>query len=175
MKSCFAIVLVALIAWAGGARADDLAYRLGANDRVRVTVFGEPDLSGEFEVDGGGRISLPLVGQVDLGGATIQEAEGKLVARLREGFLNQPRVSVEVLNYRPFYILGEVNTPGRYPFVNGTTVLNAVAMGAGFTYRADKGDIKIRRQAGDHLEELRGKLDSPVMPGDVIEIGERFF
>lgn len=151
------------------------AYRLGPSDKVRVTVFGEPDLSGEFLISGTGIVALPLVGGVAVGGSTIPEAEAKLADRLKQGFLNNPRVSVEVLNFRPFYILGEVNNPGSYPYVDGMTVLNAVALGGGYTYRADKKDIKIRREVNGATKEIRVPQETTVMPGDVVEVGERFF
>jgi protein involved in polysaccharide export with SLBB domain len=151
------------------------AYRLGANDKVKVTVFGETDLSGEFQISGSGVLAMPLVGQVDVGGMTTTEAEGRLAQRLSAGILKNPKVSVEVLTYRPFYILGEVNNPGSYAYVNGMSVLNAAAMGGGFTYRADKKDIKIRRIIDGEKRELKAGADAVVQPGDVIEVGERFF
>jgi polysaccharide export outer membrane protein len=89
--------------------------------------------------------------------------------------LKNPRVSVEILNYRPFYIVGEVNKPGSYGFVSGMKVINAVALAGGFTFRAQKGDIKITRQQSGDESELEGSIETVVLPGDVIEIGERFF
>lgn len=153
----------------------DAAYRLGANDKLRINVFGEDDLSGEFEVDGGGNISYPLIGQIAVGGLTIPEAEAKLTTLLQKDYLKQPRVSVEVLTYRPFFILGEVNLPGRYGYVNGMTVINAVAMGGGFTYRADRGDIRISRDTPKGQQKFRATVDTPVLPGDVIEVKDRLF
>ncbi len=157
------------------AQSQDAVYRLGSNDKVRINVFGEPDLSGEFEVDGGGNISYPLIGQIAIGGLTIPQVESKMVDLLKKDFLQQPRVSVEVLTYRPFFILGEVNVPGRYGYVNGMTVINAVAMGGGFTYRADRGDIRIRRETTKGAQKIRANVDTPVLPGDVIEVTERLF
>lgn len=157
------------------ALSQDAVYRLGSNDKVRINVFGEPDLSGEFEVDGGGNISYPLIGQIAIGGLTIPQVESKMVELLKKDFLQQPRVSVEVLTYRPFFILGEVNLPGRYGYVNGMTVINAVAMGGGFTYRADRGDIRIRRETTKGTQKIRANVDTPVLPGDVIEVTERLF
>ncbi|MTJ80470.1 MAG: polysaccharide export protein [Telmatospirillum sp.] len=175
MRLLLALCVVCLV-WGGRpAGAGDTAYRVGADDKLRITVFGEQDLSGEFPVDGKGTLSFPLVGQVPVGGLTLAEVEARLVERLKDGFLNHPRVSVDVVNYRPFYILGEVNTPGRYPYVNGMKVVTAVAIGGGYTYRADKGDIKIRRESSSGPVELSVPQDAEVMPGDVIEIGERFF
>lgn len=152
-----------------------LGYRLGTNDKIRVTVFGEPDLSGDFMISGTGALALPLVGAVNVGGMTIQEVEQALATRLKQGILNNPKISVEVLNYRPFYILGEINNPGSYQYVDGMRVLNAIAVGGGFTYRADKGDIKIRREENGKTVEVKVKQETLVMPGDVVEVGERFF
>ena len=95
------------------------AYRLGSGDQVRVIVFGEEDLSGEFVVDGAGMVSLPLVGEVPAGGKTLQEFRTEIETLLSDGYLTDPRVSAEVLNYRPFYILGEVEESGEYPYTDG--------------------------------------------------------
>ena len=106
-------------------------YRLGTGDKVRVTVFGEDDLSGEFQVDGSGFIAMPLIGQVQAAGLSTNELGSAIATGLREGYLNQPRVSVAVSAYRPFYIIGQVNKPGEYAYVNDMTALNAVAMAGG--------------------------------------------
>ena len=150
-------------------------YRLAAGDTVRVTVYGHEDLSGEFEVDGTGRISLPLIREVDAEGHSLQELEDIITAKLSPDYLKEPRVSAEILNYRPFYIIGEVSEPGSYPYVNGMTVINAVAVAGGFTYRARKGRIRIVRESVDGTLELDVSNDTVVMPGDVIEVPERFF
>jgi polysaccharide export outer membrane protein len=150
-------------------------YRLGSGDRLRVIVFGEQELSGEFFVSGAGKISFPLIGEVDAAGHTIPELQKAIEAKLADGYLKQPRVSAEVLNYRPFYILGEVMKPGEYPYTNGLTVLNAVATAEGFTYRANKQRVFIKRAAGDTEHEYPLTSGTPVEPGDTIRIGERFF
>jgi protein involved in polysaccharide export with SLBB domain len=150
-------------------------YRLAAGDTVRVTIYGHEDLSGEFEVDGAGRISLPLIREVDAEGRSLQELEEIITAKLSPDYLKEPKVSAEVLNYRPFYIIGEVSEPGSYPYVNGMTVINAVAVAGGFTYRARKSRIHIVREAGDGTVELKASNETAVMPGDVIEIPERLF
>lgn len=164
-----------LVALSPAYAAGETAYVLGPNDKVKVTVFGEPDLSGEFEISGSGVMSMPLIGEIPLGGKNLTQASEALSLRLRDGFLRAPKVSIEVLNYRPFFILGEVNSPGSYPYVNGMTVVNAAAIGGGFTYRADKKDIKIQREAADGKAEMPAQLESVVRPGDVIWVGERFF
>ncbi|MCB1693361.1 MAG: polysaccharide export protein [Pseudomonadales bacterium] len=152
---------------------DNRVYSLGVGDRLRVIVFGEDNLSGEFEIGSQGSINLPLIGDVLAEGGTIDELEDRVEARLAEGYLINPRVSIEVMNYRPFYILGEVNVPGSYTYVNGMTVLNAVAMAGGFTYRADEDDIQLSRPGSETALEVR--LDTPLLPGDIIRVEERFF
>ena len=151
------------------------AYALGSSDRLRVTVFGHPDLSGEFEVDGTGSISLPLIGQVKAEGLSTPTLEKTISESLSSGYILNPRVSVEVINYRPFYIYGEVGTPGEYPFTNGLTVQNAVAAAGGFTYRANKRVVYIK--SIDSPKEIAYDLtpNTVVKPGDTLRIGERIF
>lgn len=150
-------------------------YRLGVADKVRVTVFGEAALTGEFLVGGNGKISLPLIGETQAGGLTISEFQSEVADALRNGFITEPRVSAEVLNYRPFYILGEVNTPGEYPYTNSLTVLNAVATAGGFTYRADNRRVFIKRADADREQEVPLTTSTRVAPGDTIRIRERLF
>lgn len=154
---------------------NDIEYRLAAGDTIRVTVYGHEDLSGEFEVDGAGRISLPLIQDVIAENRTLQELEESITDKLSPDYVRQPKVSVEVLNYRPVYIIGEVNEPGGYPYVSGMTVINAVAVAGGFTYRARKSRISIVRESGNATVKLEASSDTRVMPGDVIEVSERFF
>lgn len=150
-------------------------YLLGSSDKVRVTVYGEPSLSGEFFVSGTGIVSLPLIGDVKAAGLTLRQFQDAVQTELSNGYLKEPRVSAEVLTFRPFYILGEVDKPGTYPYTSGLTVFNAVATAGGFTYRADKSRVYIKR-LGD-AEERKLPLDQTVTvsPGDTIRIGERFF
>ncbi len=150
-------------------------YRLGTGDKIRLTVFGEPELSGEFEVDGSGYLRLNLIGQVKGAGLTVGEFERSVKALLEDGYLKDARVSVDVINYRPFYIIGEVNRPGEYPYSNDMTILNAVAKAGGFTYRANESNVFIRRN-GD-TKEIPAPADqtTKINPGDVIRIPERFF
>jgi polysaccharide export outer membrane protein len=150
-------------------------YRLGSGDKIRVITYGEESLTGEFQVGGSGKVSLPLVGEVDAAGLTAREFQGRVESALKDGYLRDPRVSVEVLNYRPFYILGEVTKPGEYPYTNGLTVLNAVATANGFTYRANKNKVFIKRADGSAEEEFPLTSTTQVAPGDTIRIGERFF
>lgn len=160
---------------AAGQRVADQDYRLGSRDKVRIMVYGEPNLSGEFFVSGNGQISFPLIGDVQAANSTVQEFQARLEAALRQGYLKEPRVSVEVLTFRPFYILGEINKPGEYPYSNGLNVLNAVATAGGFTYRAQKKSVRIRRanESEEKTYPLTGDLI--VSPGDTIRVTERFF
>ena len=151
------------------------AYTLGSSDRLRVTVFGHPDLSGEFEVDGTGSISLPLVGQQEAEGLATSELEQSIATTLANGYILNPRVSVEVINYRPFYILGEVGQPGEYPYTNGLTVQNAVAAAGGFSYRANKRIVYIKSMDSDREIAYDLTPATVVKPGDTLRIGERIF
>jgi len=150
-------------------------YTLGTGDQLRVIVFGESDLSGQFTVDDGGHVRLPLIGQVDAAGRTLHQFEGDVAAKLSQGYLKNPRVSVEVTNYRPFFIIGEVNKPGEYPYVNGMNVLNAVALAGGFTYRAREGEVYIKHAGSNAEEEVDVEAGGKVLPGDIIRVRERFF
>jgi protein involved in polysaccharide export with SLBB domain len=161
---------------AGGEPIADIAsYKLGPGDALRVTVFRHEDLSGEFRLDGEGYFAMPLVGEILGGGRTSRQLETEVEAALKSGgYLVDPQVSIEVLNYRPFYIIGEVNSPGSFEYVDGMTVINAVALAGGFTYRADQDDIVISR-GGSSGPEIEAAPDTKVLPGDIIEVQERFF
>jgi len=150
-------------------------YRLGAGDKIRVITFGEEALTGEFYVSGSGKVSLPLVGDVQAAGKSVPEFQRMVENSLKDGFLKDPKVSVEVLNYRPFYILGEVQKPGEYPYTNALTVQNAVATANGFTYRANQKKVFIKRADSTEEKEYPLTSSTPVSPGDTIRIGERFF
>jgi len=150
-------------------------YRLGAGDKMRIIVFGEPDLSGEFFVDDGGSVDLPLIGDIPAGGATVGEFEQKVVASFRDGYLRDPKVSIEVLNYRPFFIIGEVKNGGEYPYKGGLTVQDAVAIAGGYSYRANVGSAFIRRAGSDQESRVELSQRVPIFPGDNVRIPERFF
>jgi polysaccharide export outer membrane protein len=160
---------------ASGAAQVAEEYRLGVADKVRVTVFGEEALTGDFLVGGNGRVSLPLIGETAAAGLTISEFQDEVSEALKQGYITHPRVSAEVLNYRPFYILGEVKNPGAYPFTNDLTVLNAVATAGGFTYRADMRRVSIKRGSGPADGAVPLTPSTRVEPGDTIRIRERLF
>lgn len=146
-------------------------YRLGTGDKVRVTVYGEDDLSGEFQVDSTGFLRLPMIGQVRAAGLNAQALEGSITAAYGQGYLLEPRVNVEVTTYRPFYIIGEVNKPGEYAYVNGMNVLNAVALAGGYTQKAADGHVYLRKNGTS--KEIRVAADQTVqvMPGDILRVG----
>jgi polysaccharide export outer membrane protein len=150
-------------------------YRLGSGDKLHVTVFDEPSLSGDFDVSDRGTLALPLADEVNVGGKTTKEAEALIAAKYSEHYLVNPRVSVGVVNYRPFFIVGEVKNPGSYPYVAGMTVLNAVALAGGYTPRADHSDILIKRSADAAAPEATIGEFGAVMPGDIVRVKGRFF
>ncbi len=181
MRSVLVLILALVLAGAvpvaaAAAAADQPAYRLGTGDQVRITVYGQEDLSGEFEVDASGTIAMSLIGEVAIGGLTLREAEQRIVDQLKPDYLKNPRVSMQVLNYRPFYVLGEVKEPGSYDYVNDITVTEAIALAGGYTYRAAKDEVVIiRSNKADERQEHEAEADTVVLPGDTIRVPERFF
>ncbi len=158
-----------------GSRGLSQEYVLGTGDRVRLTVYGEVDLSGDYEVSSTGVIALPLIGDVSVAGRSIQNFERAVRAKLSNGYLKDPRINAQVINYRPFFILGEVSKPGSYPYVNGMAVLNAIALAGGYTYRADKSDVSITRANDPERKAVPASEELIVLPGDIIRVPERFF
>ncbi len=170
--------LICLVSWTGAFAAgggDAVEYRLGSGDKVKVTVFGHDDLSGPFLVGGTGDVALPLIGKVRAGGLTAAEFEARIVDALKPDYLKNPRVSVEVLNYRPFYIIGEVKRPGSYPYVNGMTAVNAIALAGGYTYLARENKIFVKRAAGPKNVKRPADHDTLILPGYVIEVPRSYF
>lgn len=149
-------------------------YRLGPGDQLRITVYDEPSLSGEFVVSPQGKISFPLVEEVNAQGLTVKEFSKHLESVLLT-YVKAPRVNSEVLVYRPFYILGEVTKPGTYPFAAGLTVQNAAATAGGFTYRADTRRVFIKHVGEERESEYPLTSKTPVQPGDTVRISERLF
>jgi polysaccharide export outer membrane protein len=150
-------------------------YALGTGDKLRVIVFGQDNLSNVYAVDSVGRISMPLVDVIPVAGLTTQQAERAIEARLRNGFIREPRVAVEIDTFRPFYILGEVVTPGQYPYVNGLTIQKAAAIASGFTPRGDQYNAEITRQVKGGIVVATVPITYPIRPGDTIVIKERWF
>lgn len=152
-----------------------LPYSLDAGDRLRITVFGQPDLTNTYAVDKAGYVAFPLVGAVQARGLTTHNLEAALAARLREGFLRNPDVSVEVDRYRPFFIMGEVGAPGQYTYVPGMTVQNAIAIAGGFTPRALQDNADVTRQVNGQVLNGRVPISDPILPGDTVYVRERLF
>lgn len=151
-------------------------YRLHVGDKLKISVFDEEDLSGEYEIDRQGNITMPLIESIVAKGKTINEIEEEIIARYKEGYLVNPDINVEVLNYRPFFIMGEVKSAGEYPYRNNLTVLSAVATAGGYTYRANKKKIFIERESDDGKKiSVRIDESGKVLPGDTIIVKERYF
>jgi Periplasmic protein involved in polysaccharide export len=150
-------------------------YVLGPGDRLRIKVYNEAELTGEYEINSAGYVSLPLVGQVKASGITTSQLERKIKASMKGRVSQDPQVSVEVAAYAPFYIYGEVKKAGEYPFRPGLTVADAVATAGGLTYRANENEVYLRR-AGSVAEQIV-TLNHPVrvFPGDNIRVSERMF
>ena len=168
---------------AGDSQPQDVAspvgtgtYHLDVGDKVKVTVYGESDLSGDFQIDGAGNVGMPMIGDVHAAGMTTADFATTVQNKLKTGhFLINPRVSAEVTNYRPFTILGEVNKPGEYPYENGMSVLNAVALAGGWTYRANESTVYVRHKGATREEAVGADEKSLINPGDTVRVVERIF
>jgi polysaccharide export outer membrane protein len=157
------------------ASSDDGTYTLGVGDRIRLTVYKEDGLSGEFQINPSGNVALPLIGEVRGKGATTTELGKTIRAKLADGYLIDPRVSVEMASYHPYFVLGEVRTPGQYPYSSGLTALSAIASAGGFTPRAERRIIYIRQPGADDEKAYRLRPNLMVHPGDTVRLGERLF
>ena len=182
LRACFVLMLALVTVWGSGVRAQAAApaassaaeYKLGSADKIKITVFNEPTLSGEFLVNSDGSVAVPLIGNVPAVGHSAVDLQKAIEQKFADGYLREPRVVVEVLTYRPFYIYGEVTKPGEYPYSAGLSVLKAVALAQGFTYRADQRKIFLKRSSSVE-KEVRVTADELIQPGDTIRIAERFF
>ena len=149
--------------------------RFAPGDKVRVTVFGEDKLSGEYQIDTAGALSLPLAGTIEAAGLSKPELEQALIAKLKSEYLRNPKVTVEVVSFRPFYVMGEVAKPGEYPYRSGLNVLSAIAIAGGATYRANGLVVLIQRSGTTEMVEYPQSPNVPIFPGDVVRLKERFF
>ena len=184
-----AAVTLAVVAGIGDASAQQTAqpasyqppasiaetYKLGTGDKLRVIVYGEDDLGGTFDVDGNGFISLPLIGQVKVAGLSANDVERAITAKFADGYLKEPRVNVEVTQYRPFYVLGEVNKPGAYPYTDGMSVQNAVADAGGFTEKAVEGGVYVRHAGETKETYVPADGVAQIYPGDVVRVQSSLF
>ena len=149
-------------------------YRLGIGDKLKVTVFGEENLSGQFEVNALGQISLPLIGESPARGLAIHEFRDQITRRLSDGYLKNPKVTVEMLNYRPIYVQGEVKNGGEFQYKNGLGLRDVIAIAGGYTYRANQDYLYIGRE-GEPEVAIQTPTEITILPGDNIRIPERFF
>lgn len=150
-------------------------YRVDGGDRLRVTVFGQEELTDEYNVDSRGNMSMPLLSSFTVGGMTVPQIEQLIEAKLRKDFLKNPDVSVEVITYRPVFVLGEVNTAGQYPFIGGMTIQKAIAVSGGYSARADQGKVIVTRQTAEGPISMKLSPTAAVLPGDTIYVRERWF
>jgi polysaccharide export outer membrane protein len=152
------------------------AYLLEPGNRVRLIVFGENSLSGDFTVDPVGNVSLPLVGNVAASGVTAKTLAKRIEELLRkDAYLQDPKVAIEVQTFRPFYVLGEVRAAGEFPYTNGMTVLSAVAKAGGYDYRAREGEVVLVRVIEGEQKEYRAVERTPILPGDIVKVLQRRF
>lgn len=186
MKSSAAGAMIALALTLGGCSATPKQvapsvsqtheYRLGAGDALRLIFYGEDKLNGEYQIASGGHVALPLIGEVDASGKTLLELQEAIrTAYAKGGYLLDPKVAVEILRYRPFFVLGEVNAPGQYPFIPGMTVRQAIATAKGYTYRGQQGTAMITRWGDANETAYKLSPGTAVNPGDTIRIPERHF
>ncbi len=155
--------------------ASDQPYALGAGDKLRVVVFGQDGISNTYIVDAGGNVSLPLIGSVAARGITTQQLSQQIAERLKQGYVREPHVSIEVETYRPFFILGEVTTPGQYPYVADMTVEKAIAIAGGFAPRAYKTTVELTRSTPGEQIKSEVPLNYSLRPGDTLLVKERWF
>lgn len=150
-------------------------YRVGAGDRLTIRVAGETDLTADYLVDAAGQISMPYVQSVQVAGLTTPQVEKLVTQRLRAGYLRDPQVSVQATSLRPFYILGEVNGSGSFPYQPGITVQNAIAIAGGYGPRADQGAVLITRKNIKGTMTYKVPVTTQIYPGDVVYVRERWF
>lgn len=150
-------------------------YRLGVGDKIKLTIFGEADMSGVYDVNATGNVPVPLVGEIPAKGRPIAEFRDTVRRKLSEGYLTNPKVSVEVVNFRPIYIHGEVRTGGEFPYKNGLKLRDAIAVAGGYTYRANEAFVILVREGSAAQVKVALPADIDVLPGDNIRVPERFF
>jgi len=185
MRYCVLVVTACLLAALGGCTdraplAKPLPvfagpYHLDSGDRLRIVVYDQPSLTNIYEVDQAGQISMPLIGDVPAREATTDEVAQRVRARLASAYLRDPNVTVEVNTYRPFFVLGEVRTPGQYTYVPGITAETAIAMAGGYSDRANKRTVRVTRRRDGQLYEGRIAVIEQIRPGDTIYVPESLF
>jgi polysaccharide export outer membrane protein len=164
------------VAYAAPAPAPrDLPYHLDAGDRLRVVVYGQEGLTNTYAISAGGTITMPLIGAVPARGRTPQSLAADITAKLRDGFIREPSVAVEIESYRPFFILGEVQAPGQYPYVPNMTAESAVAIAGGFSPRAKRDRVTLTHTDASGTSRVIVPPGTPISPGDTVLVGERWF
>lgn len=153
------------------ASSGDAGYVLAPNDKLKITVFGAEDMSGDFSVNEAGNVAMPLVGDIKAAGLTPAQFARAVERRLKDGYMKDPKVSVQANAYRPIYIFGEVTKPGEYPYSTNMTVLNAVALGGGYSYRANQDYVIVSRGGKDYKAQVTAHLQ----PDDIVRVPERYF
>jgi polysaccharide biosynthesis/export protein len=167
---------VVAVAYAGAEPVRyDTPYHLDAGDRLRVVIYGQEGLTNTYSIGAGGTITMPLIGAVPARGRTPQGLAAEITARLRNGFIREPSVAVEVESYRPFFILGEVQAPGQYPYVPNMTAEIAIAIAGGFSPRARKDRVTITHTDASGTSRVIMPPGTPISPGDTVLVGERWF
>jgi polysaccharide export outer membrane protein len=154
---------------------EDGPYTLDSGDKLRIVVFGQDTLSNNYTVDAQGHINMPLIGSVPARGMTTAQLSAAITSRLKQSFIRDPSVAVDIEVYRPFFVLGEVAFPGQYPYVPNLTVENAIAIAGGFTPRAYRDKVKVTRQVQGAAARYELPMRMPVRPGDTITVTERWF
>lgn len=178
--------LIALSACSGISMPDEAApaklsnptegYLIEPGNRVRITVFNEVNLSGDYTLDPGGNISMPLLGNLQASGLTSKQLANRIADLLKKGNLYQdPQVAAEVQTFRPVYVLGEVRQPGEFPYTLGMTVLSAIAKAGGYDFRARQGEVVLVRSIGDEQKDYRATERTPILPGDIVRVLQRHF
>ncbi len=183
LSTCSILLAVALLAGCSGYRpapsafneAINQPYRLGAGDKVRITVFEQESLTNTYSVDQSGYLAFPLIGSVPARGYTVQQLEGEIAGQLRAGYLRDPDISVEMDRYRPIFVMGEVGASGQYSYVPGMTVQKAIAAAGGFSPRGYQGNVDITRDINGKVMTGRVRTSDPLLPGDTIYVRERLF
>jgi len=174
LRNSFAAAAVP-VAYAGPARGTDSAYHLDAGDKLRVVVYGQEGLTNTYAIDASGSITMPLIGSVPARGRTPAGLAVEIAAKLRNGYIREPSVAVEIDAYRPFFILGEVAAPGQYPYVPNMTVESAIAIAGGFSPRARRDIVTLTHTDPSGVARYEVPLGTSLKPGDTVQVGERWF
>jgi len=169
------VIIVSLFASLAVSANEGTIYRLGAGDEIQILVYDEPDLTVEITINDDGKINFPLIGLVSVTGKTAPQVQKLIHERLKGDYLLNPSVQVDIVNYRPFYIHGEVNKPGAYPYKPGLNIDQAIALAGGLTERASVSKIFIKQSQSENKKGSKVKLTYSVSPGDIITIEQSFF